>query len=99
MKTLPTQEDVETKTKEIMKKTEKEFNKDLNRITNIRNFLYKNYQVLLNKNRPTRLDTILINDCQNNTLPYKAPEQIELNFKTICFYMAMKELNIEPKYW
>ncbi len=96
---LPTQKDVENKSVEIMREAEKDFDSTLNRITNIRKFLYKNYEILLNKPRPTRLDNILIDDCQNNTLSYKAPEQIELNFETICFYLALEKFNIEPKYW
>ncbi len=95
-----TQEDVDNKTLDIMKKTEDvEFDKDLDRIQNIKNFLYKNYKILLKKKYNSRFERIIIDDCKKETLFYKPPEQIELNYKTICFYMALEELGIDKENW
>ena len=99
-KILPSQKDVENKTKEIKLRIENEqFEKDLHRIENIKKFLYKNYKILLKKKNNTRFEKIIIDDCIKRTLYYKPPEQLELNYETICFYMALEELEISNENW
>ena len=87
---MPTQKDVETKSAELEK---------LYREQNVSNFLYENYHILLKVNHPTRLERILIDDCEKKTLGYKSPEQIELNFRTICFYLALQSLGVPSSEW
>jgi hypothetical protein len=63
------------------------------------NFLKKNYLILKRKRKNTRLECILISDCELNTLVFKAPEEIELYIDTVCFYMALDHYNIPDYRW
>jgi hypothetical protein len=94
---MPTQKDVETKSIELEKFYREKYN--ISGQQNMSNFLYENYEVMLEKKRPRRLDSILIDDCQKKTLGYKSPEQIDLNFQTVCFYLALQNLGVHSSKW
>lgn len=79
-----TQKDIDIKANEIR-----------SNINNIHAFLYKNYKILLKKRDGNTIDDmLLIGDCEEETLDFKAPEQIEGYIRTLCFYLALEHYNI-----
>ena len=62
-------------------------------------FLKNNYKILYRKKNPVYLDLILINDCINNSLDYRAPECIDFSIDTICFYLALDYYKISDIDW
>jgi len=85
-----TQEQVENKAAEIKNKVDLTQNVD---------FIKNNYEILLKKRVNTRLELIIINDCLQNTWKYKSPEHVDLSLETICFYLALDKLGVEPEKW
>ena len=83
----------------MIKRTQKDIdikaNEILSNINNSHAFLYKNYKILLKKRRGNTIDDmLLIENCEQESLDFKAPEQIQDFVKTICFYLALEDYNI-----